>query len=137
MQNVIIRHLSGSKAGQIERLTLDEYGEITVGRDLSSTIQFDPNRDTQVGRHHAMIVQDPYDPDQFIITDLNSRNGTYVNKQAVTGTVRIIPGDTVKLGPSGPEFQFDLEPLNLPVTFVGFAQPLDEPAPPPAVAPAP
>ncbi len=137
MQNVIIRHLGGSKAGQIEKLTFDDYGEITVGRDLSSAIQFDPNRDTQVGRHHAKIVQDQSDPDQFIITDLNSRNGTYVNNKAVTGTVRILPGDTVKLGPSGPEFQFDLEPLDLPVTFVGYIQPLDEPLPPPAAAPAP
>jgi pSer/pThr/pTyr-binding forkhead associated (FHA) protein len=136
MQNVIVRHLSGSKAGQIEQLTLDDYSEITVGRDQSSMIQFDPNKDVQVGRHHAKIVQDPSNPYQFIITDLNSRNGTFVNKQAVASTVRILPGDTVQLGPSGPEFQFDVEPPALAVTLLGYTQPLDEPVPPPAAAPA-
>lgn len=134
MQNVIIRHLSGSKAGQIEQLTIDDYSEITIGRDQSSTIQFDPNKEVQVGRHHARIIQDPSHTDQFIIADLNSRNGTYVNKQAVAGTVRILPGDTVQLGPSGPEFQFDVEP---PATLMGFTQSMDQPVPPPAVAPAP
>ena len=134
MQNVIVRYLSGSKAGQIEQLTLDDYNEITIGRDQSSMIHFDPNKDVQVGRHHAKIVQDPSYPDQFIITDLNSRNGTYVNKQAVTGTVRIKPGDTVQLGPSGPEFQFDVEP---PATLMGFTRSLDDDAPPHAAAFAP
>ena len=133
MQNVIIRHLSGSKAGQIEQLTIDEYSEITVGRDQSSSIQFDPNREVQVGRHHARIVQDPSHPDQFIIADLNSRNGTYINKQAVAGSVRLLPGDTIQLGPSGPEFQFDIEPS---ATLLGFTQSIDQPVPPPVVAPA-
>ena len=131
MQNVIVRHLSGSKAGQIEQLTVDDYSEITVGRDQSSMIRFDPNKDVQVGRHHARIVQDPADPDQFIITDLNSRNGTFVNKQEVAGPVRLLPGDTVQLGPSGPEFQFDVEP---PMNLRGYTQSLDEPAPQPAAA---
>ena len=131
MQNVIIRHLSGSRAGQIERFAIDDYTEITVGRDQSSSILFDPNRETQVGRHHARIVQDSSHPEQFIISDLNSRNGTFVNKQAVAGTVKILPGDTVQLGPSGPEFQFDVEP---PETLMGFTQVMDQPAPPPALA---
>jgi hypothetical protein len=94
-------------------------------------IRFDPNKDVQVGRHHARIVQDPADPDQFIITDLNSRNGTFVNKQEVAGPVRILPGDTIQLGPSGPEFQFDVEP---PMNLLGYTQSLDEPAPQPAAA---
>jgi S1-C subfamily serine protease len=63
-----------------------------------------------VGRQHAKIVQDNNDPTQFTITDMNSRNGTYLNKQRIVGTARIVPGDVVQFGAGGPEFQFDLEP---------------------------
>src|SRR5215218_10101700 len=41
---------------------------------------------------------------------MNSRNGTFVNRQRITGTVRINPGDVVQLGPGGPEFVFEIEP---------------------------
>ena len=33
-----------------------------------------------------------------------------MNKQKVIGTVKVQAGDVVQLGPSGPEFQFDLDP---------------------------
>ena len=52
----------------------------------------------------------PNDPTQFAITDLNSRNGTFVNKQRIFGSTRIGPGDLIQFGAGGPEFQFDLEP---------------------------
>jgi S1-C subfamily serine protease len=33
-----------------------------------------------------------------------------VNKQRIVGSARLTPGDTIQFGPSGPEFQFDLDP---------------------------
>ena len=110
MERIVLKHLSGSKANQVEEFPLQHVKELVLGRDPSSTVKYDPDRDDLVGRQHARIAQDPNDPSQFIITDLNSRNGTFVNRQRIAGTTRINPGDIVQLGPSGPEFVFDVEP---------------------------
>jgi serine protease Do len=110
MQRIVVRHLSGSKANQVEEFPLNHFSEIVLGRDPSATVKYDPDRDDLVGRQHAKIAADPNDPNQFTVSDLNSRNGTYVNKQRIVGATRIVPGDQIQLGPGGPEFQFDLEP---------------------------
>jgi S1-C subfamily serine protease len=68
-----------------------------------------------VSRQHAKIAPDETDPTQFVIVDLNSRNGTYVNKQRIVGSARIAPGDVIQLGPGGPEFEFDLDPRPAPL----------------------
>jgi len=110
MERIVLRHLSGSKAGQVEEFPLAHFRELIFGRDPSASVKYDPNRDDLVGRQHAKIVQDQADPNQFVITDLNSRNGTFVNRQRIGGSVRVSPGDTVQFGAGGPEFQFDVEP---------------------------
>jgi serine protease Do len=110
MERIVLRHLSGSKANQVEEFPLAHFRELIFGRDPSASVKYDPNRDDLVGRQHAKIIQDQADPTQFIVTDLNSRNGTFVNRQRIVGSVRIAPGDTVQFGAGGPEFQFDLEP---------------------------
>src|SRR5215207_8004738 len=110
MERIVLKHLSGSKANQVEEFPLNHVKELILGRDPSSTVKYDPDRDDLVGRQHAKITQDPNDPSQFIVSDMNSRNGTFVNRQRITGTVRINPGDVVQLGPGGPEFVFEIEP---------------------------
>lgn len=110
MERIVLKHLSGSKANQVEEFPLNHVKELVLGRDPSSTVKYDPDRDDLVGRQHARISQDPNDPAQFIISDLNSRNGTFVNRQRIVGTSRVNPGDVVQLGPGGPEFVFDVEP---------------------------
>ena len=110
MERIVIRHLSGSKANQTEVFPLQELTEILLGRDPTANIKYDPDRDDLVGRMHARIVQDPSDKTKFTLTDLDSRNGTFVNKTRISGTVRIEPGDVVQFGHGGPEFQFDIEP---------------------------
>ncbi|MEJ7618446.1 MAG: FHA domain-containing protein [Pyrinomonadaceae bacterium] len=110
MERIVLRHLSGSKANQVEEFPLSHVKELILGRDDTATVKYDPERDDLVGRQHAKIAQDPADSAQFILTDLNSRNGTFLNKQRITGTTRVGPGDVVQLGPGGPEFVFDLEP---------------------------
>src|SRR5262245_21838423 len=110
MQRTVLRHVSRSKAGQVEEFPLAHFRELIFGRDPSSSVKYDPNKDDLVGRQHAKIVQDPSDPTQFVISDLNSRNGTFVNRQRIVGAARIAPGDMVQFGAGGPEFQFDLEP---------------------------
>jgi S1-C subfamily serine protease len=110
MERIVLKHRTGSKANQVEEFPLAHVKELILGRDPSSTVKYDPDRDDLVGRQHARIAQDPNDPEQFTVTDLNSRNGTFLNGQRVSGTQRVNPGDTVTLGPNGPEFVFEIEP---------------------------
>jgi S1-C subfamily serine protease len=110
MERMLIKHLSGSKANQVEEFAIKHHNELIFGRDTSATVKYDPDRDDLVGRQHAKISRDPNDANAFLITDLNSTNGTFVNKQRLNGTTKIQPGDSVQFGPGGPEFQFDVEP---------------------------
>jgi S1-C subfamily serine protease len=111
MERVVFRHLSGSKANQVEEFPLERLGEIVIGRDPSAQLRYDSDRDDLVGRQHAKIVQDTSDPYTFTIVDLNSRNGTFVNRQRILGSVVIAPGDVLQFGPGGPEIEFDIDPL--------------------------
>jgi serine protease Do len=113
MEKVILRHLKGSKATQIEEYPLEQFSELVFGRDPSSSVRFDPDKDDLVGRQHARISRDPNDKYKFAVHDMNSRNGTYVNKKRVTGQMWLTPGDVVQLGAGGPEIQFDIDPLPL------------------------
>jgi serine protease Do len=110
MQSVVIRHLSGSKADQVEEFPLDQFKVLTLGRNTDQIIQYDPDKDDLVSRKHARISREEDQEDRFLITDVGSSHGTYVNKQRISGTASILPGDMIQLGPGGPEFQFDLQP---------------------------
>lgn len=110
MERMIIKHLSGSKANQVEEFPLHHYSDLILGRDSSATVKYDPDRDDLVGRQHARLGRDPNDPNSFLIEDMKSRNGTFLNKQRLTGVQKLNPGDSVQLGPGGPEFIFDVEP---------------------------
>ena len=116
MERVVFRHISGSKTNQVEEFPLADFREAVIGREPGVTIKYDPDRDDLVGRQHARIVRDPGDPYRFTIHDLNSRNGTFVNKQRITGSAAIAPGDIIQMGAGGPEFEFTIDPL--PPQFV-------------------
>lgn len=107
-QRFVIRHLSGSKANQVEEFPFSAFSELTVGRGGGTAVAYDPDVDELVSREHLKITRDG--DDTYSITDLGSRNGTFVNKVQVAGTASIRPGDTVQLGHDGPEFVFDAEP---------------------------
>jgi serine phosphatase RsbU (regulator of sigma subunit)/pSer/pThr/pTyr-binding forkhead associated (FHA) protein len=47
-----------------------------------------------VSRHHAQIV---FEGGKYFVEDLNSRNGTFLNEQPVTGKVPINHGDRVRI----------------------------------------
>jgi len=110
MDKMILRHVTGSRSNQVDELPLDENQEVLFGRDDAAKIKYDPQLDDLVSRQHAKIVRDPADPSRFIVHDLSSRNGTFVNKQRISGSSVLQPGDVVQFGPGGPEFQFDLDP---------------------------
>ena len=114
MNYIVVEHLSGSKASQVEEFPLSQYTELIVGRDASANVRF-AETDAVVGRQHLKLAQNPADATQFFITDLNSRNGTFLNRQRVIGTAILRPGDVVQCGPNGPEFRFQLEPKTEPL----------------------
>jgi serine protease Do len=109
-ERIVIRHLNLGKANQAEEFPLKHFKEITVGRDTTCEVKYDPDRDDLVSRKHAKITVDKNEPLEFSIVDLGSRNGTFVNKQRIFGSVKLMPGDVVQFGAGGPEFQFDVEP---------------------------
>ena len=111
MQRIIVRHLSGSKKQQVEEFPIGAARDLLIGRDPSAQIRYDADKDDLVGRQHARLLQDPGDQFKYSVVDMNSRNGTFVNQQRVIGTAVISPGDVIQLGPGGPEFQFDIDPL--------------------------
>ena len=113
---VIIRHLSGSKTNQLEQFNLEGLSEITLGRDPSSRIAFDLQRDDFVSRKHAVIRVKNEKEVYFRLADLNSSNGTFLNGERISGEVELLPDDLVELGSGGPKFVFDVQPrpANLP-----------------------
>ncbi len=105
---ILIKHTAKSKAGQAETFASESRRELTIGRDPGCDVKFDPNDDL-VSRRHAKITR-VSDTPEYTIADLGSRNGTLVNKKRIFEPVRLNCGDTVQLGPDGPQFEFDLEP---------------------------
>ncbi len=54
-------------------------------------------RNMRVGKHHAMIF---FDGSAYYITDLGSRNGTWVNGTRVQGAVPLHQSDMIHAGDS-------------------------------------
>jgi len=109
MERIVIKHQTGSKAKQTESFSLADFKDVTFGRDGSVEVKYDPDRDHLVSRQHARIVRDGDNPGQFLLIDLNSRNGTFVNKSRVSSPYRLHHGDLVQFGPGGPVFVFELD----------------------------
>jgi serine protease Do len=107
-QKIIIRHLSGSKVNQTNVFPNSSFKELSIGRDEGVDIQYDSVKDDLVSRQHAIIFRE--DGNRFMIKDEKSRNGTFVNKQRISGTSAISHNDIVQFGPGGPEFRFELNP---------------------------
>ncbi|MBK7996793.1 MAG: FHA domain-containing protein [Blastocatellia bacterium] len=114
-RKIIVKHLSGSKKGQIEEFVLSMTQEITFGRDPISKVAYDPYKDDVIARNQAKII---FNGNDFNLIDNNSRNGTFVNNQQVRGSIKIQEGNKIRFGNTGPEFIFDLSPLPIPPTQV-------------------
>jgi SARP family transcriptional regulator, regulator of embCAB operon len=66
--------------------------------------------DAKVSRHHAVIAADA---GTFVITDLGSRNGVYVNGDRLDSGVALNDGDSIGIGDSDLTFEANrAEPVN-------------------------
>jgi serine protease Do len=110
IEQIIIRHLTGSKANQIEYIALSGLTEITIGRDPTSKIAFDSKSDDVVSRRHATIRITAGSQISFRLTDIGSNNGTFLNGKQITEPVELLPEDVIELGQGGVKFVFDVQP---------------------------
>ena len=108
--SLLIRHLAGSKKGQVEKFTVSSTPVIRIGRGMENNVTFDPVKEDTISRDHCRIVQDSTNPERFVISDSHSKNGTFVNDLLTVGKTELFAGDIVKLGKEGPSFEFDLDP---------------------------
>lgn len=135
---------SGPNTGKIYPL---EAPEIIIGRDASNVIAIN---DPEVSRKHAkLILQNA----AYVIQDLGSTNGTFINGQRITTPQEVKPGDTITLGEnivlmyetafdpnatvvSSAQAQMTVAPVRKPVPIPAPAlSPVPTPIPPPSTAP--
>ena len=55
---LLIRHVSGSKKGQLEKFPVTGKTEIKIGRGADNDVRFDPIKEDTISREHCRIVQD-------------------------------------------------------------------------------
>ncbi|NCP86882.1 MAG: hypothetical protein CO094_04170 [Anaerolineae bacterium CG_4_9_14_3_um_filter_57_17] len=65
---------------------------LTIGREASNPIAIN---DAEVSRKHTQFV---FQGGKYIVTDLGSTNGTFVNGTRLTGQQVLQPGDIISLG---------------------------------------
>lgn len=101
---------------------LQTHRPFTVGRDPGNDIIL---RDPKVSRHHAEIV---FERGFFVLHDLASANGTYVNGKRV----RVAPlthGARLRLGNTYGRFSEEL-PTESDAAPTGVEEPFEQPMPP-------
>jgi len=80
---------SGPNTGKVYPL---EEPEIIIGRDANNGVAIN---DAEVSRKHAKLS---LHGSAYVIQDLGSTNGTFINGQRITDSQVLKPGDTVTLG---------------------------------------
>jgi S1-C subfamily serine protease len=108
--------LSGSRAGQTDVLS---QSPITIGRHPQCELRFDADKDLDVSSRHATVERAG---DLWVLRDLGSTNGTYVNGKRLVGEHVLVSRDVIRFGPSGPQVEFTAIP---------------DPRPGPAASPSP
>lgn len=112
MDRIIVKFLSGGRAGHTEVYPVTRFSSLYLGRDPKCDVRVDAERDAMVSRSHAVIEWVDHEDEgwrQYTLTDLLSSNGTYLNGQRVHGTVDLNSGDHIRLGVQGPEFLLEVE----------------------------
>ncbi len=79
--------------GHQQGLSVPLEPTINLGRAADSTFLLD---DDYASARHAQLIQ--RDDRTWMVTDLNSTNGTYVNGQRLTSPVAISLGDVIRIG---------------------------------------
>ena len=89
---------------------LDRSIPLTIGRDAANQLCL--AQEPGLSRHHAELR--PGAAGQWLVCDLGSSNGTYVEGERLSGCRLLAPGDRIRLGRRGPWLQFLLGELAAP-----------------------
>ncbi|HEY6039290.1 MAG TPA: diguanylate cyclase, partial [Kofleriaceae bacterium] len=81
--------LTGTLSGQLFKVS---KGQLTIGRSPHVELRLD---DDGISRNHARIRSET---NRAWIEDMESRNGTFVNGERITGAVELKDGDKVQVG---------------------------------------
>jgi hypothetical protein len=106
-----------------------EKDEIYIGRDVANDVVIN---DAEVSRRHARLT---VQSGSYMLEDLGSTNGTFVNGQRVTRPHLLRPGEMVLLG-ENVTLAFDRTQYDPDATVIG-AGPMTAPPPPPRDVPLP
>lgn len=128
--------ISGARAGQA---IIFSQHYICIGRHPQCELQFDPDKDLDVSSRHAAVSLEGM---MYVLRDLGSTNGTFVNGRRLTSDHVLASKDIVRFGQAGPEVEFsaigDTRPVVPPVgsakpggTVVYGMQEQPDPAPQP------
>jgi pSer/pThr/pTyr-binding forkhead associated (FHA) protein len=117
--------------------------EVTIGRDINNDIVIN---DSEISRRHCRLVMTD---ESYIIEDLGSTNGTWINEQRLTGSHQLVHGESFRLG-DNVVLEFALEGFDEDATVVSagatpqtpqasapVAEPPPQAAPPQQAAPPP
>jgi pSer/pThr/pTyr-binding forkhead associated (FHA) protein len=85
-------HLAVIDGSPLKGKTLDLGPELTIGRAEKCGLVLD---DTYVSQMHARIFSRG---DSYVVEDLGSTNGTYLNRRRITAPAELQRGDQVKIG---------------------------------------
>jgi V8-like Glu-specific endopeptidase len=99
-----IRIVRGARAGEV----LDfADGDIRVGRHAEADLRFDPEADRAVSSRHAVLL---HQDGRWLVRDLGSTNGTFVNGRRIDGDVELRNGDRIGFGGESTLVEFEPEP---------------------------
>ncbi len=125
-------HILSRDGNVVERKL--EQPETRIGKGPQNEIIL---TDPSVSTSHALVA---YDNGGFVISDLGSRNGTFVNETKITEPRRLQHGDLIKMGHCSINFRVVSQPAaqatgtspNQRTQILDPAAPPPPPAPPPA-----
>lgn len=107
---MVIDHIAGSRRGQ--RQEFPASARVRFGRHPDCEVSFDPHRDIDASSRHAELrvatgaAAADAPVEAWVLVDLGSSNGTYVEGHRVTETpvARNVPV-SVEFGPGGPRIR--------------------------------
>ena len=115
---------SGNAAGTV----IEVEDELVIGRQAAGAGSL--GNDIEISRQHARIASDA--DGRYLIEDLGSTNGTYVNGRAVESPVALETGDRIEMGASALVVQVSTPPPTPRSTPVTTTSALAEGDAPPA-----
>jgi hypothetical protein len=118
---------SGPTPGAVYPL---EGEQLMIGRDSSNAVAIN---DAEVSRRHARLT---FQGGKYVIEDLGSTNGTFINGQRLTGPHVLKPGDVVAFGEQI-VLMYDAINIDPGATLASPRNVLRPAAVPPPVVPAP